>query len=54
MDIQHLVDRLEEVFNGSFRIPMSAYLLVNEETFDDGKGTSHAIAIWLADVRCAR
>ncbi|MEM7113473.1 MAG: hypothetical protein AAF614_13635 [Chloroflexota bacterium] len=31
MDIQHLVDRLEEVFNGSFRIPMSAYLLVNED-----------------------
>lgn len=31
MDIQHLVDRLEEVFNNSLRVPLSAYLLVNED-----------------------
>ena len=31
MDIQHLVDRLEQALNESTRIPLSAYLLVNEE-----------------------
>lgn len=31
MDIQHLVDRLEQVLNDSFRFPLSAYLLVNED-----------------------
>ena len=31
MDIQHLVDRLEQVFNESFRFPLSAYLFVNED-----------------------
>ena len=31
MDIQHLVDRLEEVLNDSFRLPLSAYLMVNED-----------------------
>lgn len=31
MDIQHLVDRLEEVLNESARLPFSAYLLVNED-----------------------
>jgi hypothetical protein len=31
MDIQHLVDRLEQALNESTRIPLSAYMLVNEE-----------------------
>ena len=31
MDIQHLVDRLEQALNESFRFPMSAYLFVNED-----------------------
>lgn len=31
MDIQHIVDRLEQALNESTRIPMSAFLLVNEE-----------------------
>lgn len=31
MDIQHLVDRLEQILNDSFRVPASAYLLVNED-----------------------
>lgn len=31
MDIQHIVDRLEQALNESTRIPMSVYLLVNEE-----------------------
>lgn len=31
MDIQHLVDRLEEVLNDSTHVPLSAYLLVNED-----------------------
>ena len=31
MDIQHLVDRLEQVLNDSYRVPMSAYLLVHED-----------------------
>ncbi|HEY1407537.1 MAG TPA: hypothetical protein VF434_01275 [Promineifilum sp.] len=31
MDIQHLVDRLEQALNESTRIPMSAFILVNEE-----------------------
>ncbi len=31
MDIQHLVDRLEQVLNDSTRIPASAFLLVNED-----------------------
>ena len=31
MDIQHLVDRLEQALNESTRIPLSRYLLVNEE-----------------------
>ena len=31
MDIQHLVDRLEEVLNESSHVPLSAYLLINEE-----------------------
>lgn len=31
MDIQHLVDRLEQLFNESTRLPLSAYLLINED-----------------------
>lgn len=31
MDIQHLVDRLEQTLNESSRLPLSAYLLVNED-----------------------
>lgn len=31
MDIQHLVDRLEEALNQSTRMPLSAFLLVNED-----------------------
>lgn len=31
MDIQHLVDRLEQSLNESYRIPLSAYLLVHED-----------------------
>lgn len=31
MDIQHLVDRLEQVLNESRRFPLSAILLVNED-----------------------
>jgi vacuolar-type H+-ATPase subunit H len=31
MDIQHLVDRLEQTLNESFRLPLSAYLFVNED-----------------------
>ena len=31
MDIQHLVDRLEEALNTSAHLPLSAYLLVNED-----------------------
>jgi len=31
MDIQHLIDRLEQVLNESARLPLSAYLLVNED-----------------------
>lgn len=31
MDIQHLVDRLEQTLNESYRFPMSAYLLVHED-----------------------
>ena len=31
MDIQHLVDRLEQVLNDSFRFPLSAYLAVHED-----------------------
>jgi cell division septum initiation protein DivIVA len=31
MDIQHLVDRLEQVLNNSYRFPLSAYLMVNED-----------------------
>ncbi len=31
MEIQHLVDRLEQILNDSRRVPMSAYLLVNED-----------------------
>lgn len=31
MDIQNLVDRLEQVLNDSTRVPMSAYLMVNED-----------------------
>ena len=31
MDIQHLVDRLEQLLNDSRRLPLSAYLLVNED-----------------------
>lgn len=31
MDIQNLVDRLEQALNESTRVPLSAYLLVNEE-----------------------
>jgi len=33
MDIQHIVDQLEQALDESSRIPMSAYLLVNEEKF---------------------
>lgn len=31
MDIQHLVDRLEQVLNDSSRVPLSAFLMVNED-----------------------
>ncbi len=31
MDIQHLVDRLEQILNESARVPLSAYLLVSED-----------------------
>jgi cell division septum initiation protein DivIVA len=31
MDIQNLVDRLEQILNESYRLPLSAYLLVNED-----------------------
>ena len=31
MDIQHLVDSLEQVLNESTRVPLSAYIIVNEE-----------------------
>jgi len=31
MDMQNLVDRLEQILNESFRLPLSAYLLVNED-----------------------
>lgn len=31
MDIQHLVDRFEQLLNESKRLPLSAYLLVNED-----------------------
>ena len=31
MDIQNLVDRLEQTFNESFRVPLSASLIVNED-----------------------
>lgn len=31
MDIQHLVDSLEQALNESTRVPLSAYLIVNEE-----------------------
>jgi cell division septum initiation protein DivIVA len=31
MDIQHLLDRLEQVLNESFRFPLSTYLFVNED-----------------------
>ena len=31
MDIQHLVERLEKMLNESFRLPFSAYLLVQED-----------------------
>ena len=32
MEIQHLVDQLEQSLNNSKRVPMSAYLLVNEDS----------------------
>ena len=32
MEIQHLVDQLESTLNDSKRVPMSAYLLVNEDS----------------------
>ena len=32
MEIQHLVDQLEKALNESKRVPMSAYLLVNEDS----------------------
>ena len=31
MDIQNLVDRLEQVLNESSRVPLSAYLMINED-----------------------
>jgi cell division septum initiation protein DivIVA len=31
MDIQHLVDRLDQLLNESTRLPLSAYLLINED-----------------------
>ena len=31
MDIQHLVDRLEQVLNDSFRMPLSSKLMINED-----------------------
>jgi cell division septum initiation protein DivIVA len=35
MDIQHLVDRLEQILNESFRLPLSPYLFVDEERVFD-------------------
>lgn len=35
MDIQHLVDRLEQILNESFRLPLSPYLFVDEEKVFD-------------------
>jgi cell division septum initiation protein DivIVA len=35
MDIQHLVDRLEQVLNESFRLPLSPYLFVDEQKVFD-------------------
>ncbi len=35
MDIQHLVDRLEQILNESFRVPLSPYLFVDEEKVFD-------------------
>jgi cell division septum initiation protein DivIVA len=35
MDIQHLVDRLEQILNESFRLPLSPYLFVDEQKVFD-------------------
>ena len=34
-DIYHLIDRLERLLNESWRMPLSAYLVVNEDDFLD-------------------
>lgn len=34
-DINHLIDRLERLLNESWRMPLSAYLVVNEDDFLD-------------------
>ncbi len=34
-DINHLIDRLERLLNESWRMPLSAYLVVNEDEFLD-------------------
>jgi cell division septum initiation protein DivIVA len=34
-DIYHLIDRLERLLNESWRMPLSAYLVINEDDFLD-------------------
>ncbi|MBN1660030.1 MAG: hypothetical protein JXA93_16640 [Anaerolineae bacterium] len=34
-DINHLIDRLERLLNESWRMPLSAYLMINEDDFLD-------------------
>ncbi|HSJ52266.1 MAG TPA: hypothetical protein VLC52_00850 [Anaerolineae bacterium] len=34
-DINHLIDRLERLLNESWRMPLSAYLVINEDDFLD-------------------
>jgi len=34
-DIYHLIDRLERLLNESWRMPLSAYLMINEDDFLD-------------------
>lgn len=34
-DIYHLIDRLERLINESWRMPLSAYLVINEDDFLD-------------------
>ncbi len=34
-DIYHLIDRLERLLNESWRMPLSTYLVINEDDFLD-------------------